>query len=172
MPERRGLERFDIASELDGIPPTYNPRGYVWTAPRYSLITHATFRAHRTKPDEIDLHAERPTSPEGRVLRFKVPFIHTKSGTFFRQPQKKYFIRADKKGCAPQPGPGAVPNDHREKRPVTLRRTLEAEPFFELREALFCLLWLAALRRAVGLHSSSNEMDSSPGGKITMCAWR
>lgn len=84
MTERRGLERFDIASELDGIPPTYNPRGYVWTAPRYSLITHATFRAHRTKPDEIDLHAERPTSPEGRVLRFKIPFIHTKSGTFFR----------------------------------------------------------------------------------------
>ena len=69
-------------------------------------------------------------------------------------------------------GQGAPVDDHREKRPVTLRRTLEAEPFFYLREVLFFLLWLAALRRAVGLHSSSNEIDSSAGGKITMCAWR
>ena len=137
MTERR-LERFDIASELDGIPPTYNPRGYVWTAPRYARITHATFRAHRTKPDEIDLHAKRPSSPDGRVLRFKVPFIHTRAGAFFRP----------------------RPNDHRETRPVTpLRRTFFA--FFLLRPC-----------RAVGLHSSSNEMDSSPVGKITMCAER
>jgi hypothetical protein len=82
----RSLERFDVAAELDPIPPRHNPRGYVWTAPRYSVITHATFRAHRTKPDSIDLHSARPRSPEGRVLRFKVPFIHTTNGAFFRQP--------------------------------------------------------------------------------------
>ena len=97
MKQSRKFERFDIASELNGIPTTYNPRGFVWTAPRYSLITHATFRTHRTKPDEIDLHAERPTSPKGRVLRFKVPFIHTTSGAFFR-PQGVPMAKTGKRG--------------------------------------------------------------------------
>jgi len=119
MTERRALERFDIASELDGVPPTYNPRGYVWTAPRYSRITHATFRAHRTKPDVIHLHTERPTSPEGRVLRFKVPFIHTKSGTFFRHAPS----RPGAEGQAPSHGPPgpSVGTGTRVPR-VTLRR--------------------------------------------------
>ena len=80
------LERFDIASELDGVPPKHNPYGYVWTAPRHSLITHASFRARNGKPDVIDLYPEAPLvrQSEGRVLRFKVPFVHTTSGTFFR----------------------------------------------------------------------------------------
>lgn len=43
------LERFDIASELDGVPQKHNPYGYVWTAPRYSLITHAALRG-RNRP--------------------------------------------------------------------------------------------------------------------------
>jgi hypothetical protein len=77
------LERFDIASELDGVPQKHNPYGYVWTAPRYSLITHAAFRARNGKPDVIDLHSEAPLTG-GRVLRFKVPFVHTTNGTFFR----------------------------------------------------------------------------------------
>jgi hypothetical protein len=91
------LERFDIASELDGVPQKHNPYGYVWTAPRYSLITHAAFRARNGKPDVIDLHSEAPLTG-GRVLRFKVPFVHTTGGTFFRRqrprgtiPQKKAF---------------------------------------------------------------------------------
>ncbi len=77
------LERFDIASELDGVPQKHNPHGYVWTAPRYSLITHAAFRARNGKPDVIDLYSEAPVTG-GRVLRFKVPFVHTTGGTFFR----------------------------------------------------------------------------------------
>ena len=77
------LERFDIASELDGVPRKHNPYGYVWTAPRYSLITHAAFRACNGKPDIIDLYSEAPLTG-GRVLRFKVPFVHTTGGTFFR----------------------------------------------------------------------------------------
>jgi hypothetical protein len=78
------LKRFDIASELDGVPRKHNPYGYVWTAPRYSLITHAAFRACNGKPDVIDLYSEAPLTG-GRVLRFKVPFVHTTSGTFFRR---------------------------------------------------------------------------------------
>jgi hypothetical protein len=78
------LERFDIASELDGVPRKHNPYGYVWTAPRYSLITHAAFRARNGKPDVIDLYSEAPVTG-GRVLRFKVPFVHTTGGTFFRR---------------------------------------------------------------------------------------
>ncbi len=78
------LERFDIASELDGVLQKHNPYGYVWTAPRYSLITHAAFRARNGKPDVIDLYSEAPVTG-GRVLRFKVPFVHTTGGTFFRR---------------------------------------------------------------------------------------
>ena len=95
-PRRARLTRFDIASELDGIPPAWNPRGYVWTAPRYAWITHATFRAHSTKPDVIALYSGRPSAAdaeegqegqegqEGRVLRFKVPFLHTTHDVFWR----------------------------------------------------------------------------------------
>ena len=78
------LERFDIASELDGVPRKHNPYGYVWTAPRYSLITHASFRARNGKPDVIDLYSEAPVTG-GRVLRFKAPFVHTTGGTFFQR---------------------------------------------------------------------------------------
>ncbi len=78
------LVRLDIASELSGIPPKPNPRGIDWSAPRYAWITHATFRAHRSKPDMIVLHSSRPSAPEGRVLRFKVPFVHTAHGAFYR----------------------------------------------------------------------------------------
>lgn len=134
--------------------------------------TRSLFRAQRTKPDEIDLNAERPTSPDGaraparpheerRLLPPAAQGEVCGSGGRGRH-------SADKKGSAPPLGPGAIPNDHREKRPVTLRRTLEAEPLRELREVLFLL----ALACSASSHSSSNEMDSSPGGKITMCAWR
>jgi hypothetical protein len=78
------LERFDVRSELQGIPPTRNPMGIIWTAPRYKWITHATFRAHKNKPDVVTLHDARPIEPEGRVLRFLVPFAHTSRGVVYR----------------------------------------------------------------------------------------
>ena len=78
------LVKFDIDSELAGIPPKWNKHGIVWTAPRYSLITHATFRPHKSKADVIALHSARPPAPEGRVLKFNVPFLHTAHGAFFR----------------------------------------------------------------------------------------
>ena len=86
MPPDHGtrLVRFDIRLELDGIPPTRNPHGIKWTAPRYKWITHATFRAHKNKPDVIELHYARPIEPDGRVLRFIVPFVHTARGVFYR----------------------------------------------------------------------------------------
>ena len=70
---------------LDGIPPERNPKGYDWYAPRYTLITRAAFRKHRTRPDEIELFNEETRArPKGRVLRFRVPFAHTTHGAFFR----------------------------------------------------------------------------------------
>ena len=83
------LVRFNIASELDGIPPRKNRHGYVWTAPRYVWITHATFSPHATKPDVIELYGARPIEPEGRVLQFKVPFVHTAHGVFYRLRRSK-----------------------------------------------------------------------------------
>ncbi len=79
--------RFDIDSELAWIPPKWNQHGIVWTAPRYSIITHATFRPHKTKPDLITLYSARPITPEGRVLEFVVPFVHTAHGVFYRPRQ-------------------------------------------------------------------------------------
>ncbi len=86
MPPDHGtrLVRFDIESELAGIPPKRNKYGIVWTAPRYSLITHATFRPHKSKADVIALYSARPIAPVGRVLKFKVPFVHTAHGAVFR----------------------------------------------------------------------------------------
>lgn len=78
------LVRFDIAAELERIPPKRNSHGIVWTAPRYAWITHAAFRPHTTKPDSVTLCSARPTEPEGRVLKFKVPFVHTAHGVFYR----------------------------------------------------------------------------------------
>jgi hypothetical protein len=83
--ESRFLEQLDIASALDGVPLRPNPHGYVWTAPRYSRITHAVFSARNGKPDLIDLYSDAPPDKiDGRVVRFKVPFVHTTNGTFFR----------------------------------------------------------------------------------------
>ena len=63
---------ISVASALDGIPPKWNPRGYDWYAPRHILVTHAAFRPHRTRPDEIELFNEdTDVWPEGRVLRFR-----------------------------------------------------------------------------------------------------
>jgi hypothetical protein len=78
------LVRFNIASELDGIPPERNIHGYIWTAPRYLWITHAAFRQHKAKPDVIALYGARPIEPKGRVLKFIVPFVHTAHGVFYR----------------------------------------------------------------------------------------
>ena len=78
------LVRFDIAAELERIPPKHNSHGIVWTAPRYAWITHAAFRPHTTKPDVVTLYSSRPIEPEGRVLKFKVPFVHTAHGVFYR----------------------------------------------------------------------------------------
>jgi hypothetical protein len=84
MPHGTRLVRFDIRRELDGIPPTRNVHGITWTAPRYKWITHATFRAHKNKPDVITLYDARPIEPDGRVLRFIVPFAHTRHGAVYR----------------------------------------------------------------------------------------
>jgi hypothetical protein len=57
---------------------SHGPRhGYRW-------ITHATFRAHKNKPDVITLYDARPIEPDGRVLRFIVPFAHTRHGAVYR----------------------------------------------------------------------------------------
>ena len=79
--------RISVASALDGIPPKRKPKGYDWYAPRHILVTHAAFRPHRTRPDEIELFNEDTRVwPEGRVLRFREPFFHTTHGAFFRVP--------------------------------------------------------------------------------------
>ncbi len=68
------LERFDIASELDGVPQRVD---------RVTVLSHHPRGARNGKPDVIDLYSEAPVTG-GRVLRFKVPFVHTTGGTFFR----------------------------------------------------------------------------------------
>ena len=84
-PEKRPIsngkveyDRINIKSVLYGIPRAWNPLGYNWDAPPFSLITHAMVHAHRTKPGTIELYNEEDPPRQGtsgRVHRFKVPFI-------------------------------------------------------------------------------------------------
>jgi len=73
------LVRFDIASELSGIPLKPNPRGIDWSAPRYAWITHATFNAHRSKtgrdcaPQLAPERARGPRAPAQGPVRAHGP---------------------------------------------------------------------------------------------------
>jgi len=115
-PKQKMLVRIDIASELDGIPPRWNPKGYTWSAPRFTWVTHAAFRAHRTRPDEIVLFSKDDgPRPEGRVLRFNVPFLHTTRGAFFRASTSKTRARPRTRAALAPSGLCRCPSTHTQR---------------------------------------------------------
>jgi hypothetical protein len=95
------LERFDIATE---------------SRPQWVRVDRAAVLSHHPRgrsATKIDLYSEAPDTGGRvlRVLRFKVPFVHTTSGTFFL--------------CAPYEARGAVMSSRDSKRPDALRHPRE-----------------------------------------------
>ena len=73
---------------LDASSDSTSRRSPAACGPRHGTLSSPT----RRSADVIDLYSEAPVTG-GRVLRFKVPFVHTTGGTFFRRLRRLWRLR-------------------------------------------------------------------------------